>query len=227
MYNENGSKNRSSGLQDFKVPNKRVTSHATGGERCHVYLLDLYLSKLPVEAFQEDHLYMRPLLAVPPAAYTPWFVKTKLGQNACTRMVKEMAEAAGLKSNHSLRVTTATTLFSKGVPEKLVQERTGHRFLSALRMYERTSAEQEQSVSNLLASRGKKRTFQEEMEVDSPRKKQRVGVESGTYVQNCVLNVYGPSSSIQGVNPSQLNIQASCDGRNSPDYDAPFRDVIP
>ena len=149
MYMENGSKNRSGGFQDFKVPNKRVTSHATGGERCHVYLLDLYLSKLPVEAFQEDHLYMRPLLAIPPAAYMPWFVKTKLGQNACTKMVQEMAEAAGLtskKSNHSLRVTTATTLFSKGVPEKLVQEHTGHHSLTALRMYKHTSAEQEQSV---------------------------------------------------------------------------------
>ena len=65
------------------------------------------------------------------------------------------------------------------------------------------------------------------MEVDRPRKKQRVGVEGGTYVQNCVLNVYGLSSSIQRVNPLQLNMQAPRDGRNSPDYDAPFRDVIP
>ena len=66
MYVENGSKNRSGCLQDFKVANKRVCSYALGGERCHVYLLDLYISKLPVEAFLEDVFYMRPLAAIPP-----------------------------------------------------------------------------------------------------------------------------------------------------------------
>ena len=65
VYVENGLKNRSGGLQDFKVPNKSVTSYASGGDRCHVYLLDLYLSKLPVDAFLEDILYMRPLATIP------------------------------------------------------------------------------------------------------------------------------------------------------------------
>ena len=63
------------------------------------------------------------------------------------------------------------------------------------------------------------------MEVDPLQKKQCMG-EGATYVQNCVLNVHGPSNSIHGVNPSQLNNMQQNDG-NSPDYDAPFQDVIP
>ena len=38
------------------------------------------------------------------------------------------------------------------MPEKLIQERTGHRSTTALRMYERTSIQQQQSVSSIIAS---------------------------------------------------------------------------
>ena len=33
----------------------------------------------------------------------------------------------------------ATTLYNANIPEKLIQERTGHRSIKALRQYERTS----------------------------------------------------------------------------------------
>ena len=46
------------------------------------------------------------------------------------------AEISGNKTNHSLRATAATEMFRRGVPEKLIQERTGHRSLEALRSYE-------------------------------------------------------------------------------------------
>ena len=87
-------------------------------------------------------------------------------------------------------------------------------------MYEPTTSKEEQLVSNLLANRGTKHNFQQEMEVDPPQKKQCIG-EGATYVQNCVLDVHGPSNSIHGVNPSQLNNMQQNDW-NSPDYDAPF-----
>ena len=45
----------------------------------------------------------------------------------------------GKKTNHSLRATGASELFKRGVPEKIVQERTEHRSLEALRTYERSS----------------------------------------------------------------------------------------
>jgi integrase len=35
-------------------------------------------------------------------------------------------------TNHSLRATGATRLFEANVPEKLIQERTGHRSIDAL-----------------------------------------------------------------------------------------------
>ena len=48
-------------------------------------------------------------------------------------MVCEMCKAAGIegnKSNHSLRVAGTSSLFAAGVPEKLIQSRTGHASVS-------------------------------------------------------------------------------------------------
>ena len=45
----------------------------------------------------------------------------------------------------------ATTLFEKGVSEKIIQEHTGHRSLEALRIYEHTNTAQHQAVSNISA----------------------------------------------------------------------------
>lgn len=69
-------------------------------------------------------------------------------------MVKDMFAKVGItgKTNYSLRATGSSEIFCCGVPEKLVQERTRHRTVKALRMYERISASQHNAVCNLLVS---------------------------------------------------------------------------
>ena len=69
-------------------------------------------------------------------------------------VVKDMCAEAGLegeKSNHSLRVAGATSLYKAGLPEKLIQQRTCHRCLQFLRQYERISTNQEAAVSQILS----------------------------------------------------------------------------
>ena len=68
-------------------------------------------------------------------------------------MVKDICADAGVsgnKTNHSLRATGVTELYHPGVPEKVIQERTGH---LSLRQYERTNDEQQLAVSRVLSSR--------------------------------------------------------------------------
>ena len=69
-------------------------------------------------------------------------------------MVKDMFAQVGIvnKTNHSLRATGATNLYTANVPEKLIQQRTGHRSVKALRIYKRTTGEQELAVSKILTS---------------------------------------------------------------------------
>ena len=60
VYIENGSKNNSGA--ELRVSNKVVPVYANPsiGERCVVYLLDLYLSKYPRMAFEKGIYYLRP-----------------------------------------------------------------------------------------------------------------------------------------------------------------------
>ena len=59
------------------------------------------------------------------------------------------AEISGNKTNHSLR---ATGMFRRSVPEKLIQERTGHHCLEALCSYERLDEVQHNAVLTLLSN---------------------------------------------------------------------------
>ena len=77
-----------------------------------------------------------------------------LGKNALSKMVKNMCSKAsieGNKTNHSLQTTGITNMFQTGISEKVIQDRSGHRFLDGLRKYERISEEQQAEACRVLA----------------------------------------------------------------------------
>ena len=88
-----------------------VDAVAEKGNRCHVHVLDLYLQKLPPEAFDNDVFYLQPLGAFKDPT-KPWFTTNPFGKNMLTRMVKDICTDAGIdgvnKRNQSLRVSGAT-----------------------------------------------------------------------------------------------------------------------
>ena len=157
IYTETGSKNRKGTFTEKHVPTKVVPIYESkeARERCHVRVLDVYLSKLPKQAFEKDIFYLRPLEAVPDEEGKPWFQNVPVGRNVLSKMVEQMCKVAGIekRSNHSLRATAATEMFRANVPEKIIQERTGHRSLTALRIYEHTTEAEHQAVSEVLAAK--------------------------------------------------------------------------
>ena len=157
VYYENVSKNRNGSFKQLHINSKVVPMfpcpEAQG--RCPVHLLDLYISKLPKEAKEKDLFYVRPLDKKPQDPNLPWYSAVPLGKHTLQQKVRNMCAEAGVsgnKTNHSLRATGATELYKKGVPEKLIQERTGHRSLESLRTYERSSEDQHKAVSTLLSA---------------------------------------------------------------------------
>ena len=84
----------------------------------------------------------------------PLFASQPCGANKLSAMVKEIFVQVGItsKMNHSLRATGVSEMFRSGVPEKLVQERTGHRTMKALCTYENTSTSQYMAISNVQES---------------------------------------------------------------------------
>ena len=160
-YTENSLKNRSGGLAQLHLKNKCVEIYRNleAGDRCHCRILDLYISKLPSEAKDKDLFYVRPMektnSSIPTYERSVWYYSIPVGRNKLAQMVPEickLANISGHKTNYSLRATGATELYEAEVPEKIIQERTGHRSLECLRTYERTSDKQHQAVSNILSS---------------------------------------------------------------------------
>jgi len=49
-------------------------------------------------------------------------------------------------TNHSLRATSAIRMFSGGVHEKVITEKTGHCSLQALRLYEKIQPRMEKAI---------------------------------------------------------------------------------
>ena len=98
--------------------------------------------------------YLRPSSRVPHNPIAPWFQSVPIGRNQLGKMVPNMYVSAGIaghKTNHSLRASAVTDLFQANVLEKLIQERTGHKTVQALRVYQHTTDDQQKAVSEVLS----------------------------------------------------------------------------
>ena len=114
---------------------------------------------------EKDIFYVRPLDKIPSDPSAPWYTSVPIGHYTLDKKVSVMCRNAGImghKTNRSLRATGATELYRSDVPEKIIQERTGHRSLKALRVYERSTDQQHEAVSSLLSSE-KETTFHQQM----------------------------------------------------------------
>ena len=134
VYMENSSKNRAGGLAQLRLEHKTVPIYSvpSAGERCHVRLLDLYLSKLSASAKEKDNFYCQPVVLSNPSSAVPWYSSILCGNNYLAKMVPDMFKHAGVeekKMNHRLRAAGVSQLFEAGVDEKVIQSRSGHRRL--------------------------------------------------------------------------------------------------
>ena len=82
--------------------------------------------------------------------------------------------------------TAATEMFQLGAPEKLIQERTGHRSLEALRSYERLNEDQHRVASAILA-----------------RKPEKVQYTNNVRMQSSMSNAY--TSSLPAFNVHEMH----------------------
>ena len=151
-YYEYVSKNHQRGITDCSE-GKVVTIVHSKMSRSHVAILDLYLSKVPAAAKQPNGKFNRQPLPFIPTGCCPWFFEGHLGQNCIQGMVKNMMQDASIDgkrfTNHSLGATGTTLLFDAGVPEALIQKRSGHSSSKVLRMYERVTPDQDLAVSGI------------------------------------------------------------------------------
>ena len=152
IYTENTSKNNQGGLAHRKIKQKMVTCYANedNPQRCLVRLFQVFVGHRPAEC--DDAFYLTPLKK--PKGEL-WYSKMPVGHNTLSKTIGRLCTAAnisGFKTNHSLRVTTATRLFNSGVDEQLIMSHTGHRSVDGVRSYKRESEAQKRSISTVLNS---------------------------------------------------------------------------
>ena len=85
------------------------------GRRCHVYLLDLYVQKLPVRAMEKDAFYFLPLQNF--QLLKPWYTEVPMGKNTLGRLVMEVCSEVGIegRNSQSLQANTLTQLYKNGI----------------------------------------------------------------------------------------------------------------
>ena len=133
-------------------------------------------------------------------------------------MVKDMcgeANVKGQKTNYSLRATGATALYKAGVPEKAIQERTGHMSLTGLRHYERTDTEQQKAISKVLAN-PERNTFQEQYFARSNVVQGPPNPTQNYSFANCQVNIYNNSNSTPSHHQQDVQVSALRDATNQP-----------
>ena len=164
QYRSHGEKNHGGGIKDRRVKPKVVEQHINleRSERCVVRLFKKYISKCPENIKRNEVFYLTPIKNCKPASEV-WYTKVPIGKNTLRNVVSNLCKEAGIegyKTNHSLRATACSLALSKGVPEKLIMDRTGHKSLTSLHTYQRVSAKDKESVSDVL--QGGKDCFMDE-----------------------------------------------------------------
>ena len=100
VYYENVSKNRNGSFKQLHVQSKVVPVYPNPeiGDKCPVFILDKYISKLPQKIKDEDVFYARALEKVPPSEDAPWYAPVPLGKHTLQSMVKKMCEESNIKA---------------------------------------------------------------------------------------------------------------------------------
>ena len=136
LYHEDTSKNHPGGLKGRKTTPKVVVHHSNSQnpDRCFVTLFKKYRQLCPDDPVA-NAFYLQPSRS---PTETCWYTRQPLGQTLLGGTVARLCKQAGIegyKTNHSLRATTTTRLYEKGVDEQQIMERTGHRSLEGVRSY--------------------------------------------------------------------------------------------
>ena len=156
-YTEHGSKHRPGGHHQLNLENKVATQYTRSelGVRCHVYLLQLYLSKLPVRAFEWDIFYMKAKITIPDSSSEPWYAETTVGHNTLDKFLKTMLINANVNaekgSNHSLRATAISRMYHNNVLKNSLW-RDHVIYQEKVSSYEHTTQVQQKAVCNTLST---------------------------------------------------------------------------
>lgn len=124
----------------------------TGGDFCPVASFEKYLGLLHADC---NRLWQYPNICFG-ADDTRWFSNRPLGINTLRNFTKRLSKMCGLSreyTNHSVRATGATMLTDANFSASDIMSVTGHKSVSSLTVYQKTSVSRKQQMSEAITSR--------------------------------------------------------------------------
>ena len=125
-----------------------------------------------------------------------WYKNQQVGVNTLKTFLSDLSIAAGVDvcyTNHCLRATDISRMFTSGISEKVITEKSGHRSLTGLRPYEKTSDHQQEAGRAIAAL--EQSTFENEekhkMGSRDADKNPEITAQSfpGAELNNCTINI--------------------------------------
>ena len=146
VYREDPLQKTNQGGLIGKCQNKVVKVFPSANRsRCPVKLFGKYIGLLP-NSKSCGKLYLHPRAKPTPSV---WYCDAPFGKNKIYSNVKDVCKLAGIEgkfTNHSLRATCASRMFSCQIPEQVIKEITGHKS-ECVRVYKRTNTEMLKTAS--------------------------------------------------------------------------------
>jgi hypothetical protein len=161
---------------------------STAASNCSIRCVEEYLFKLHPD---NNYIWQRPKRKFKQSG-EPWYDHQKVSINKIGNFMKTLCEVAGLSkvySNHSPRATCITILGTT-YQDTDVASHSGHKSLSAMSIYKRTSDETRKDMSHTLTStlnmeKASHTTLTSSLTVDQPKHDAHV---------NCCLSIGADSS---------------------------------
>ncbi len=165
VYSEDRkSKTNQGGISGRKYSLKVVKIYESPNpDRCPVRLFEKYVGLLPAEG--KSTAFYKYSMPQSKCTGKQWYYDKPVGVNALKKVMKSLAQSAGLEGkflNHSLHATAATRMFEHGVDEQLIKKITGHKS-HAVRLYKR---ENEDMLKEATSKIGTGKHKLEEFDID-------------------------------------------------------------
>lgn len=164
LYQEDyKTKTNQGGISGRKYVPKQVKIYPNqNSDRDPVRLFEKYVGLLPSDA--KTSAFYKYSLKSTWLSPVQWFADKPVGVNALKKIVKKLTSQAGLVgnfTNHSLRSTAATRMYSQGIDEQVIKEVTGHHS-DAVRAYKQMSDTLLKQASEVIGSE-----FPKEFDIDN------------------------------------------------------------
>ena len=154
VYREFQSKTRQGGISDRGKNPARVSYSFCSGvrSRCLVELFRKYLFLGPRGSYHWPRFYVQTDPKWEPGS-DYWYTNRPVGKNTLGGYIEDMMKRGGVEGNfknHSMRKSTCTRLFRKGVDPQLIKEQTGHKS-EAVMLYKKSNMQQKKEVLDMLS----------------------------------------------------------------------------